>query len=151
MASLKDKRSELLDDLLKDYDGDPKAILGEGGLLKDLTKSLVERALEGEMTAHVGYAPHADEGRGSGNSRNGTSGKTLQSEAGQFEVAVPRDRNGTFEPQLVRKRQRRLQGLETSPMRCSRRCVPGRRGRYRRCTRSCISMRCSSNRARTAQ
>lgn len=112
MTSLKDKRSELLDDLLKDYDGDPKAILGESGLLKDLTKSLVERALEGEMTAHVGYAPHADEGRGSGDSRNGTSGKTLQREAGQFEVAVPRDRYGTFEPQLVRKRQRRLQGLD---------------------------------------
>lgn len=112
MTSLKDKRSELLDDLLRDYDGDPKAILGEGGLLKDLTKSLVERALEGEMTEHVGYAPHANEGRGSGNSRNGKSGKTLQSEAGQFEIAVPRDRNGTFEPQLVRKRQRRLQGLD---------------------------------------
>ena len=111
MASLKQKQEALLDELLKDY-SDPKEILGEHGLLKQLTKRVVERALEAEMREHLGYEAHAPEGRGSGNSRNGRSGKTVQSESGQFEIEVPRDRNGTFEPQLVKKRQRRLEGFD---------------------------------------
>lgn len=103
--------NELLDQLLKDYQS-PQDLLGEGGLLKELTKRLAERALEAEMTTHLGYEPHAQEGRGSGNSRNGKSRKTVQSEAGQFEIEVPRDRNGSFEPQLIPKRQRRLEGFD---------------------------------------
>ncbi|CAI8791818.1 transposase [Methylocaldum szegediense] len=111
MTSDTAKQDALLDELLKGY-SDPKDILGEHGLLKQLTKRLVERALEAEMTAHVGYAPHAPEGRGSGNSRNGKHTKTIQTETGAFEIEVPRDRNGAFEPQLVPKRQRRLEGFD---------------------------------------
>jgi len=103
--------TELLDELLKDYQ-DPQDLLGEHGLLKELTKRLAERALEAEMGAHLGYSPHASEGRGSGNSRNGRTVKTVQSESGQFEIEVPRDRDGSFEPQLVAKRQRRLAGFD---------------------------------------
>ena len=105
------KQDALLDELLKGYTN-PKDILGEHGLLKQLTRRLVERALEAEMTAHLGYAPHAPEGRGSGNSRNGKSAKTIQTETGAYVIEVPRDRNGDFEPQLVSKRQRRLEGFE---------------------------------------
>jgi putative transposase len=90
----------------------PEAILGEQGRLKPLTRRLVERALEAELTEHLGYAPHARAGWGSGNSRNGKSKKRVQSEAGAFEIEVPRDRNGHFEPQLVKKRQRRLEGFD---------------------------------------
>ena len=95
MARTTEKADELLDELLEGCNG-PEEILGKGGLLKELTKRLVERALEGEMVEHVGYKPHAAEGRGSGNSRNGKTAKTIQSEAGQFEIEVPRDRNGMF-------------------------------------------------------
>jgi transposase-like protein len=105
------KQDALLDELLKGYTN-PKDILGEHGLLKQLTRRLVERALEAEMTAHLGYAPHAPEGRGSGHSRNGKSAKTIQTETGPLAIEVPRDRNGDFEPQLVSKRQRRLEGFD---------------------------------------
>lgn len=112
MTGLNEKQDALLDELLRDYSGDPQQILGETGLMKRLNKRLVERALEAEMTAHVGYRAHASEGRGSGNSRNGHGRKTVHSEAGQFEIEVPRDREATFAPQLVRKRQRRLAGFD---------------------------------------
>ncbi|BBA32880.1 transposase mutator type [Methylocaldum marinum] len=111
MTSDTAKQDALLDELLKGYTN-PKDILGEHGLLKQLTRRLVERALEAEMTAHLGYAPHAPEGRGSGNSRNGKSAKTIQTETGPLAIEVPRDRNGDFEPQLVSKRQRRLEGFD---------------------------------------
>lgn len=111
MTGSKTIPTELLDELLKDYEG-PQDLLGEHGLLKELTKRLAERALEAEMSAHLGYEPHAQEGRGSGNSRNGKTRKTVQSEAGQFEIEVPRDRDASFEPQLVGKRQRRLEGFD---------------------------------------
>ena len=90
----------------------PEEILGEGGILKQLTKRLVENALEGEMTEHLGYEPHAPEGKHTGNSRNGKGGKTIHTESGSVGIDVPRDRTGTFEPQLVRKRQRRLEGFD---------------------------------------
>jgi putative transposase len=105
------KHDALLDELLKDYT-DPKNILGEHGLLRQLTKRLVERALEAELTAHLGYAPHARNGSGSENYRNGKGKKTVQTETAQFDIAVPRDRDGSFEPQLVQKRQRRLEGFD---------------------------------------
>lgn len=106
-----EERDALLDGLLKGCKG-PKDILGKHGLLDQLTKRLVERALSGEMTDHLGYEPHAAEGRGSGNSRNGKGRKYVQSPSGEFEVEVPRDRNGTFEPQLVPKRMRRIGGFD---------------------------------------
>jgi transposase-like protein len=111
MARKKSKQDALIDELLQDFK-DPKDILGKNGLLKQLTKRLVERTLEAELTDHLGYQPHATEGRGSGNNRNGKGHKTVQSDTGEFEIEVPRDRNGTFEPQLVKKRQRRLEGFD---------------------------------------
>jgi putative transposase len=111
MTGSKPIPTELLDELLKDYKS-PQDLLGEGGLLKELTKRLAERALEAEMTAHLGYERHAHEGRGSGNSRNGKTRKSIQCEAGEFEIEVPRDRTGSFEPQLIAKRQRRLEGFD---------------------------------------
>lgn len=105
-----DSTDKLLDDLLKGKT--PEEIMGEGGVLKDLTRRLVERALEGEMTEHLGYPPHDPEGRGSGNSRNGKTTKTVQSDTGELDLEVPRDRAGSFDPQLVKKRQRRLEGFD---------------------------------------
>ncbi len=111
MTSTKKKTDALLDELLKGCRS-PQDILGEHGLLKQLTKRMVERALAAEMTDHLGYEPHEAEGRGSGNSRTGKGKKTVQSEAGQFEIEVPRDRNGSFAPQMVKKHQRRLEGFD---------------------------------------
>ena len=102
---------ELLDELLKDCKT-PADLLGQNGVLKQLTKDLMERMLEAEMTDHLGYDKHAPEGRGSGNSRNGTSAKTIQGDHGEVPLEVPRDRNGDFEPQLVAKGQRRLPGFD---------------------------------------
>jgi putative transposase len=106
----KDRADELLAELVKGKT--PEELLGEGGLLKQLTKRLVENALEGEMTEHLGYEPHAPEGKHTGNSRNGKGDKTIHTESGSVDIEVPRDRTGTFDPQLVRKRQRRLEGFD---------------------------------------
>lgn len=105
------KQDALLDELLQGCEG-PQDILGKNGLLGQLSKRLVERALAAEMSAHLGYEPHASEGRGSGNARNGKGRKTIHTESGPFEIEVPRDRNGSFEPELVKKRQRRLEGFD---------------------------------------
>ena len=86
--------------------------MGENGLLKQIQKRLLELALNAELKHHLGYARHAAEGRNSGNSRNGTSRKKLQTEQGPLELEVPRDRNGTFEPQIVPKHQTRVPGLD---------------------------------------
>ena len=83
-------------------------LTGEGGLLPDMIKTAVEAALQGEMTAHLGYERYAVEGRGSGNSRNGSTTKTVHTAAGPAEVSVPRDRAGTFEPVTVPKGSRRF-------------------------------------------
>jgi len=111
MASKKSKQDVLIDELLQDCN-DPQDILGKNGLLKQLTKRLVERTLEAELTHHLGYEPNAPKGRGSGNNRNGKNQKTVQSDSGKLQIEVPRDRNGSFEPQLVKKRQRRLKGFD---------------------------------------
>ncbi|MGW2354185.1 IS256 family transposase [Actinacidiphila glaucinigra] len=87
-------------------------LTGEGGLLQQLTKRVLESALEGEITDHLGYDKHDAEGRNSGNSRNGTRGKTVLTDVGPVEVRVPRDVAGTFEPRIVKKRQRRLSGVD---------------------------------------
>jgi transposase-like protein len=87
-------------------------LTGEGGLLGKLTKMVVEGALEGEMDDHLGYGKHDPAGRDGGNSRNGRRAKTVITEAGPVEISVPRDRDSSFEPRIVAKRQRRLTGVE---------------------------------------
>jgi putative transposase len=104
-------RTELIDELIKDYQK-PEDILGENGILKKLTQAIIERTLAAELTTHLGYEKHAPEGRNSGDSRNGTTEKTLIGDSGTMTVEVPRDRDGDFEPQIVRKRQRRIPGFE---------------------------------------
>ncbi len=90
----------------------PEEIMGQGGLVKDLTRRLVERALEGEMTAHLGYEKHAQEGRNGGNSRNGKTSKRVKTDSAEMGIEVPRDREGNFDPQMVAKGQRRLPGFD---------------------------------------
>ncbi len=87
-------------------------LTGAGGLLQQLTKRVLESALEGEITDHLGYDKHDAAGRNSGNSRNGTRVKTVLTDVGPVEVKVPRDVEGSFEPQIVKKRQRRLTGVD---------------------------------------
>jgi len=111
MARAKSKQDTLIDELLKDGH-DPKDILGQNGLLKQLTKRLIERTLQAELTDHLGYEPYAPEGRGADNCRNGKASKTLQSDSGPIPIEVPRDRDSSFEPRLVKKRQRRLEGFD---------------------------------------
>lgn len=101
----------LIDKLLADYEK-PEDLIGENGLLKQLTKALVERALQAELTTHLGYAKHAPEGQNSGNTRNGASTKRLKGEFGTVEIAVPRDRQASFEPKLVAKGQTRFAGFD---------------------------------------
>ena len=88
------------------------SLVGEGGLLQQLTKRVLEAAIEGEMDSHLGSGKHEREGRLSGNARNGRRAKTVLTEAGPVELDVPRDRDGSFAPQIVRKRQRRLCGVD---------------------------------------
>jgi putative transposase len=102
---------ELLDQLLAGY-SKPEDLTGKDGILKQLTARLVERALQTEMTEHLGYERHDPKGRGTPNSRNGTSSKTLKTEQGPVDIEVPRDREGSFEPQLVKKRQTRFTGFD---------------------------------------
>ena len=104
-------RPELLDELLADYET-PEDLLGEEGLFKQLKKALLERALGAELTDHLGYEKGDPSGRGTGNSRNGHSGKTVLTEDGAVDLAVPRDRNGSFEPAIVPKGERRLDGFD---------------------------------------
>jgi putative transposase len=87
-------------------------IVGPGGLLSQLTKRLVERALEVELTDHVGYEPHQEPLGGAGNTRNGTTPKTLITEHGRVPIDTPRDRDGSFSPKIVKKRQRRFEGFD---------------------------------------
>jgi putative transposase len=89
---------EVLDKLLASYQK-PEDIIGENGLLKQLTKALVERAMETELTTHLGYEKHDPVGYGSGNSRNGKSRKQLKGDFGEVQIEVPRDRQASFEPQ----------------------------------------------------
>jgi putative transposase len=87
-------------------------LTGEGGLLQQLTKRVIEAALDGEITDHLGYDKGDPAGNNGQNSRNGARGKTVLTEIGPVEITVPRDREGSFEPQIVKKRQRRLSGVE---------------------------------------
>lgn len=103
--------TDLIDELLKDYKK-PEDITGDDGLLKQLTKAILERALESEMTHELGYTKHTRSSKPSDNARNGTSTKTLKTDHGELELSVPRDRNSEFEPQIVKKGQRRFTGFD---------------------------------------
>lgn len=103
----------LVGDLVRQARAEGVALTGPDGLLKALTKTVLEAALQEEMTEHLGYDRHAAAGRGSGNSRNGSRNKKVITDAcGQVEIAVPRDRNGTFEPVIVGKRKRRVTDVD---------------------------------------
>ena len=104
-------RKELLDELIRECEN-PEDMLGPDGLLKQLTGALVERMLEAEMTNHLGYEKNAPSGRGTGNSRNGRSRKTLRTERGEVDVEVPRDRDASFDPKIVKKRQTHFDGFD---------------------------------------
>lgn len=103
--------TELLDTLLSGYQK-PEDLIGENGLLKQLTKALVERALEAEMTEHLGHAKHEAVTNSNGNTRNGKSRKTLKGDFGELPIELPRDRHGSFEPQIVPKHQSRWTGFD---------------------------------------
>jgi putative transposase len=103
---------ELAQELLERARAEGVSLVGPGGLLQGLTKTVLETALEAEMTEHVGYEPHDPAGRNSGNSRNGTRTKTVLTDIGPVELDVPRDRDGSFAPVIVPKRKRRLSGVD---------------------------------------
>jgi transposase-like protein len=103
---------ELAQQLLDQAKADGVELIGEGGLLNQLTKNVLETALDAEMTEHLGYDKHHPAGRDGGNSRNGTRAKTVLTEIGPVEIEVPRDTDASFDPQIVRKRQRRLSGID---------------------------------------
>src|SRR5215207_1723603 len=111
MAIHSNVREEIIDELL----GNTKTsedLFGKDGLLKTLTKQLMERLLEAEMTNHLGYVKHATDGKNTGNSRNGKTKKIVKTGNGEIEITVPRDRESEFSPVLVGKRQSRLAGLD---------------------------------------
>jgi putative transposase len=110
---VRDARDALAQRLLEDAQLNGLPLVGPDGVLGELTKRVLELGVEVEMTEHLGYEKHAVEGRGSGNSRNGTRSKTVLTDVGPVTIDVPRDRNGTFEPQTIRKRQRRLEGVDS--------------------------------------
>ena len=105
------KKDELIDELLKGVKN-PDDLFGKEGLLKQLTKSLVERSLEAELTDHLGYEKHSPVSKTKDNSRNGHSPKTLKGDLGEIPIEVPRDREGSFEPQMIKKHQTRFDGFD---------------------------------------
>jgi transposase-like protein len=105
-------QQQLAQELVEQARAEGVELVGQGGLLTRLTKSVLETALEAEMTEHLGYAKHDPMGRNGGNSRNGTRTKTVVTEIGPVDIEVPRDRDGSFAPAIVRKRQRRLDGVD---------------------------------------
>jgi len=103
---------QLVAELVARAAGQGVSVTGEGGLLQQLTKLVLEASLQGEMDAHLGYGKHEPAGRNGGNSRNGKRSKTVLTQVGPVDIEVPRDRDASFEPQIVRKRQRRLDGID---------------------------------------
>lgn len=104
-------RKELLDELLKDY-STPEDLLGKDGIMAELKKRLIERAMEAEMEDHLGYAKNGNRVEGSDNYRNGFSNKKVISNSDQIDIQVPRDREGNYEPQIIPKHQRRFDGFD---------------------------------------
>ncbi|MDQ2589286.1 IS256 family transposase [Saccharothrix yanglingensis] len=111
-AALEGLDERLIDQLVGQARAGGLKLTGEGGMLQQLTKRLLESALEGEITDHLGYDKHDPAGRGTGNSRNGTRSKTVLTDVGPVEIDVPRDRESSFEPRIVAKRQKRLTGVD---------------------------------------
>lgn len=111
-ASAKAVDDQLIDELVGRAQAEGLQLTGEGGLLQQLTKRLLESALEGEITDHLGYDKHDAAGKNGGNSRNGKRSKTVLTDVGPVEITVPRDRDGSFEPKIVKKRQKRLTGVD---------------------------------------
>jgi putative transposase len=103
---------ELLDKILAECDDPEKDLLSKDGLVKQLTKRLIERAMDGELTHQLGYTKHSPEGKNTGNSRNGKGKKTLMGDQGEMTVKIPRDRNGEYEPKLIKKHQKRFDGFD---------------------------------------
>jgi putative transposase len=104
-------KKEVLDELIKGYEK-PEDLIGETGLLKQLTKALIERAMSAELTQHLGYEKYDPAGYNSGNSRNGATPKRVKGDFGEIQVNTPRDRNGSFEPQILPKHQTRFEGFD---------------------------------------
>lgn len=102
---------ELLDQLIKDYKK-PEDLIGENGLLKQLTKRLLEKAMQAEMTDHLGYAKNAPAGNNTGNSRNGSYKKKVKGDFGEIDLTVPRDRNASFDPAIIPKGESRFKGFD---------------------------------------
>src|SRR3712207_2220306 len=105
-------QQQLAQQLVGTARADRVELIGPGGLPSGLTKTVLETALEAEMTEHLGYDRHNPTGRDGGNSRNGTRTKTVLTEIGPVQIEVPRDRDASFSPVIVRKRQRRLDGID---------------------------------------
>jgi hypothetical protein len=105
------KLDAAMDELLRDYRG-PEDVTGPNGLLKQLTKALLERTMKAELSHHLGYEKHEVAGRGSGNSRNGASHKLVKGDFGEVGIAIPRDREGSFEPKILPKHERRFTGFD---------------------------------------
>lgn len=110
-AGSRETQADVVERLLSQADASGRQLVGPGGLLTELTQRVLERALDTEMADQLGYDPGDKAGIGSRNSRNCRSPKTVLTDIGPVDITVPRDRNGTFEPAIVRKRQRRLDGL----------------------------------------
>src|SRR5687767_13222536 len=104
-------KKEILDELIKGYKN-PEDLLGEQGLLKQLTKALLERAMAAELTHELGFEKHDKTEKSTNNRRNGSSPKAVSSKHGEMQIEVPRDRAGEFEPQIIKKRQRRFDGFD---------------------------------------
>ncbi len=111
-VSAKAVDDQLIDELVSRAQAEGLQLTGESGMLQQLTKRLLESALEGEITDHLGSDKHDPAGKDGGNSRNGKRSKTVLTDVGPVEIAVPRDRDGSFEPKIVKKRQKRLTGVD---------------------------------------
>jgi len=110
-------RKEILDELIRDYKN-PEDLLGENGLLKQLTKALLERAMNAELTHELGFERNDKSSlKENGNRRNGTSAKTVKSKHGEIELDIPRDRQSEFEPVIIKKHQRRFDGFDDAILR----------------------------------
>ena len=110
MEKTKSRKEELLEELLKEYEN-PEEITGENGLLKELTKSLLEKAMQRELTHQLGYAK-STKNISDGNSRNGSSKKTIKGDFGELEISIPRDRKSEFQPKIIQKNQTRWTGFD---------------------------------------
>lgn len=117
MTVAKVPSADLIESLMSGYQK-PEDLIGEHGLLKQITKAVVERALQAEMEAHLGHAKNEAVANQAGNTRNGKSRKTLKGEFGELPIDIPRDRHGNFEPQLIPKHQTRWTGLDSTTRFC---------------------------------